>query len=201
MLRAFIAIEIPEQIVAKIAAQTAELRRAVGHSVRWVAATNFHLTLKFLGDIASSQVEPLARALEAETRKHPPFEIGVGGFGAFPNLRRPRILWVGVLAPSILGTLTHQIDQILQPLGQSAESKKFSPHLTVGRVRESVSPAEAQTLGRALQDLQIGQLGTFAARSIHLFHSELQQGGPVYTRLFTSALGGQLSHEVKPESA
>ena len=200
MLRAFIAIELPHQVKEKIAAQTAGLRRKFGHSLRWVTADNLHLTLKFLGEIASIQIDPLAQALETESKQHQPFEITIEGLGCFPNPRRPRVVWVGIVAPPALPRLVERIETAIGPLGFAAEERPFSAHLTIGRVREQLSAADLLSISETLQDTPIGRLGTFTAATVHLFRSDLQPGGPVYRSLSTSALGGKPIHEVKPES-
>src|SRR5258706_6034300 len=190
LLRAFIAIEIPNEIKVEIASQTAGLRRAIVHSVRWVAPENIHLTLKFLGEISSTNIDFLDQALKTESGQHAPFEITVRRLGAFPNLRRPRVIWIGLDTPPDLGKLRYNIEAAAARLGYPADDKPFSAHLTIGRVREQISTTEAQSLRNALENTKIGLLGTFAAKFIHLFRSDLQPGKPVYTCLFTTALGG-----------
>jgi len=190
LLRAFVAIEIPEEIKTEITRQTDGLRRAAARSVRWVAVENTHLTLKFLGDISSSNLEFLMQALKTECAQHAPFEITVGGLGAFPNLRRPHVLWIGVDAPSDLGRLQHNIEASTSQLGYPADDKPFSAHLTIGRVRQQTSSSEALALRQALENGKIDILGKFAAKFVHLFRSDLHPEGPVYSCLFTTALGG-----------
>jgi 2'-5' RNA ligase len=190
LLRAFIAIEIPEEIKKEIAGQTVELRRVVGRSVRWSATDHIHLTLKFLGEISSSNLDFLTQALKTEAGQHAPFEMTVGGLGAFPNPRRARVIWIGLDAPAALRRLQHNIEAATARLGYPAEGKPFSAHLTIGRVREQISSAEAQSLRNILESTNVGIFGTFAAKFVHLFRSDLQPGGPLYTCLFTAALGG-----------
>jgi RNA 2',3'-cyclic 3'-phosphodiesterase len=190
LLRAFIAIEIPEEIKKEIAVQTGELRQVVGRSVRWSATGHIHLTLKFLGEISSSNIDFLTQALKTEAGQHAPFEMTVGGLGAFPNPRRARVIWIGLEAPAALGRLQHHIEAVTARLGYPAEGKPFSAHLTIGRVREQISSVEAQSLRNALENTEIGVLGTFAAKFVSLFRSDLQPGGPVHACLFTAALGG-----------
>jgi 2'-5' RNA ligase len=190
LLRAFIAIEIPEEIKKQIAGQTVELRRMVGRSVRWVTPENIHLTLKFLGDISSTNIDFLAQALKTEVGQYLPFEIDIHGLGAFPNMRRPRIIWIGLNAPADLTRLQHNLETAAAHLGYVSDEKPFSPHLTIGRIREQLSSDETQSLRRALENARVGVLGKFAVKSVHLFQSELKPGGPVYTCLSTALLGG-----------
>lgn len=190
MLRAFIAIDIPEEIKKQIANQTAELRRMVGRSVRWVAPENIHLTLKFLGDISSANTDFLTQALKAEAGQHLPFEIGVDDLGAYPNLRHPRIIWIGLNAPANLGRLQHNLETVTARLGYISEGKPFSPHLTIGRVRDPISPDETQSLQSALGNAKVGSQAKFIVESVHLFQSVLKPAGPVYTCISTAVLGG-----------
>jgi RNA 2',3'-cyclic 3'-phosphodiesterase len=188
LLRAFIAIEIPPEIKKTISAQTANLQKDSASSVRWVASENIHLTFKFLGEISAANVEILAQALKTECEQCHPFEITVEELGCFPNSRRPRVLWVGLVVPQELNRLQRQIEAVTSRLGYATEEKPFSPHLTIGRVREQASSAELQALHTLLEQTRIATLGTFTVREVHLFKSDLKPSGPVYTRLSTALL-------------
>jgi 2'-5' RNA ligase len=188
LLRAFIAVEIPPEIQQAIAEKTASLQKSAGRSVRWVTRRNLHLTLKFLGEIPLSNVDLINRALMAEAGQHSPFKIEIGNLGAFPNVKRPRVIWIGLEAPPDLKTLQHGVESALERLGYAAEAKPFSPHLTIGRIRDQVSPDELQSLRAALASIQIGKLGTAQVESVHLYQSDLQPGGSIYTRLFSAPL-------------
>ena len=189
-LRAVIAIEIPQEIKSQIAGQTAELRQSVGRNVHWVMPENIHLTLKFLGEVSSTNLDLLSRALTTEAGQYFPFEVGVQGLGAFPNLRRPRVIWVGLQVPAELARLQHSLETATSRIGYTGDDKPFAPHLTIGRVREQAASNETQCLRNALENTKVGPLGKFAVKSIHLFQSELKPGGPVYTCISTAALGG-----------
>ncbi len=191
MLRTFIAIEIPEEIKKAISSQSAGLRKALGGGVRWVAPENVHLTLKFLGDISPANVKMLTQSLEAEAGLHEPFTVKVGNLGVFPTPRRPRVIWVGLDAPAGLPRLQRGIEAMTARLGYAAEDKPFSPHLTIGRVRDQVSADEMQSMRAALENTKVGALGTFEVAAVHLFKSDLQPGGAVYMRLFTARLGNK----------
>jgi RNA 2',3'-cyclic 3'-phosphodiesterase len=190
LLRTFIAIEIPAEIKKAISLHSSDLRQTLGRSVRWVAPENIHLTLKFLGDTAPSNIAYLSQALQVETGQYAGFEVKVGMLGAFPSPRRARILWVGLDAPPILSRLQHGIEAATAKLGYPPEDKSFAPHLTIGRVRADVSASELQTIRAALENIKVNTIGTFTAKSVHLFKSDLQPGGPMYTCLFTAQLAG-----------
>lgn len=189
LLRAFIAIEIPSEIKKAIAAQTASLQTSAGRAVRWVTTENTHLTLKFLGEVSQTNVDMLSQALQGECGQLAPFEISVGGLGSFPNARRPRVIWIGLQAPAELNKLQHKIDSATDRLGYTPEDKPFSPHLTIGRVREQASADDLRQLHASLDGMTIGTLGTFTVKTVYLFKSDLQPAGPIYTHLFSAQLG------------
>jgi 2'-5' RNA ligase len=191
MLRTFIAIELPGDLQIEISQIIGRLQNKAGKSgVRWVSAENIHLTLKFLGDVSSSAITDIQELLKLEAAHHHPFTATIGGVGAFPNQKRPRIIWLGVNSPPELASLQHGIESALAKLGYLLDERPFSPHLTLGRVRENASTTELAALASALKDIQIGILGKVTVDNIHLFKSDLQPGGSVYTRLCSA----QLSH-------
>ena len=103
----------------------------------------------------------------------------------------PSDIKTGLEAPPGLGKLQHSIDAATNRLGYSSDDKPFSGHLTIGRVRQQSSSAEMAGLRSALEKTKVGLMGTFSAKSVHLFRSDLQPDGPIYTCLFTAALGGR----------
>ena len=189
LLRAFIAIELPKHIQDAVEKQTARLRQTLGKDViRWVPTQNMHLTLKFLGDIATSHVEFLKQLLAREAESHPQFDMQIGGLGSYPTSRRPRVLWAGLHAPADLISLQKSIEAGTTRLGYEQEEHAFSPHLTLGRVRQTTSPAEIQKVRSALDTIQLGNIGTARVDSIHLFKSDRQRSGSIYTKLFSASL-------------
>ena len=191
LLRTFIAIEIPQHIHKAIEDRTAGLKAALGPSlVRWVPVENIHLTLKFLGDISPANVELLAQMLTQEARQQQVFEIRFEGLGVFPNPRRPRVLWIGIQAPASLEALQHGIEAAITRLGYPGEARPFSPHLTIGRVKQNVGGEGMQSIRSAVQATHIGALGTAQVTNLALFKSELKPTGAVYTRLLAAPLAG-----------
>jgi 2'-5' RNA ligase len=160
--------------------------------VRWVPPGSLHLTLKFLGDIAASSVPQVAAAVQSAAGQASAFEVGVGGLGAFPNMRQPRVVWLGLHAPPALLELQRSLEAGLARLGYAPEGRAFSPHLTVGRVSRSAGSRERQALGRALAGETVGSLGVFRVDAVHLYQSVLQPGGAVYTKLHSGRLRGDV---------
>lgn len=193
LLRAFIAIEIPPSILDAIQKETADLQRASGAGVRWVPCSNLHLTLKFLGGVSPANLDLLTQMLAAEAAAHKPFDLQVGGLGSFPTPRRPRVIWIGLSAPAALESLQRGIEAASARLGYAEEDKPFSPHLTIGRVKQQTSSSELQTVRAALERTQVGSLGAARVEAVHLFKSDLCSTGAVYTRLFSAPLGATSS--------
>jgi 2'-5' RNA ligase len=120
---------------------------------------------------------------------HPEFQISVGGIGAYPKIRRPRVIWIGVEAPSELIHLQRSIEAQTARLGYAKDRRSFSPHLTLGRVSRNATPREVRQIGNVLAETKIGFLGVTPVKEVHLYRSDLKPGGAVYTRLFTTPLG------------
>ena len=189
LLRTFIAVEIPPEIHQAIEKKTAPIQATLNKSlVRWVPTNNIHLTLKFLGDVSPTNLEMLAQMLNVEVAQHQAFEMAFGGLGAFPNPRRPRVIWIGIQAPAGLEALQHGIEAAAATLGYPAEQRSFSPHLTVGRVKQKVGSAGMQKIRAVLEETKIGSLGTTQVTAVHLFKSDLKPTGAEYTRLFSAPL-------------
>jgi RNA 2',3'-cyclic 3'-phosphodiesterase len=197
-IRAFIAIELPETLRRELDSITHKLQEqcaAAGgegarKAVRWVPASNIHLTLKFLGEVSTANVQALARMLKTEATRHIPFDIEIAGLGAFPNVRRPRVIWVGSEAPPNLAALQRAIEAETRALGYPTEERPFSPHLTLGRISQNATPPEATAVAHALSAVQVGSLGCVHVNQVHLFQSDLRPTGAVYTSLYAFHLGG-----------
>lgn len=190
-LRAFIAIQVPQEIKTQIMSQTVELRRQAGRSVRWGSAENIHVTLKFLGDVSLKQVDLLSQMLNNLAQTYPPFDVVADGLGIFPNLRRPRVIWVGLHeANSQLTKLQQSVEAAAAQLGHAPENKSFSPHLTIGRVREPLPAQELLALQDAFKGATVQLKESFTIRSVDLMRSELKPAGPLYTCLSTAVFGG-----------
>ena len=177
------------EIIQRLEEVAGQLKqRLAGMQIRWVPVENIHLTLKFLGDVSMTNLEVLKKILLSESSNHPTFEMSVGELGAFPSLRRPRVIWVGITAPSELNALQHGIETETARLGYQHENRDFSPHLTLGRVSRNASSQEAHQIGQVLDSFKVGFLGATRVREVYLYRSDLRPGGAVYTRLMTAAL-------------
>jgi RNA 2',3'-cyclic 3'-phosphodiesterase len=188
LLRTFIAVEIPLPVREAVCKVTTLLQKRTGSVVRWVPLENMHLTLKFLGDVSPSNVEMLCQILRAEADHFHSFDLRLNGLGSFPNLKRPRVIYVGIQAPATLEALQRGIESASRRLGYESEERTFSPHLTIGRVKQNVTGLEQQSIRRLLEETRIDLPGTARVDSVHLYKSDLKPTGSVYTRLYSAPL-------------
>lgn len=191
ILRTFIAIELDAALRAALSRVQGKYKRQIAPAdVRWVAAENIHLTLKFLGDTPRSRLPEIAAALQAACASHAVFEISLEGRGCFPNFQRPRVIWVAVRdRGQALARLQADIERQVAPLGWPTEARGFSPHLTLGRVTRGVSHTAEAEIGRIVEKSVVEQIGVQRVAGVSLIQSDLQPAGPIYTRLFHVSLG------------
>lgn len=187
-IRAFIAIELPGEIQAQLGEIVAKLQRTSPKAVRWVPPENIHLTLKFLGNVSPNNLNNLVQVLKNEAARHRRTRFCVSGCGAFPNRLHPRVIWVGITATPELMDLQHGVDRETGRLGYPSEERKFSPHLTLGRVSQHASPADVRQVADALAGITVGELGVVQVNEIVLFRSDLKPGGALYSSLYRAAL-------------
>ncbi len=189
VLRAFIAADLSPVVREAVARVSAHLRQQLaGLPLRWVAPENMHLTLKFLGDVSARNLRLLEKMLAGEAAQHQAFEFGVGTLGAFPNIRHPRVIWVGVRGPEALQRLHEGIEAAMARLGYPREQRPYQPHLTLARVVRNAPAEVIRRVSRVLRTEQVGYLGSVRVEAVHLYRSDLGPQGPRYTRLFTASL-------------
>jgi 2'-5' RNA ligase len=189
-VRTFIAIELPEPILARLEELQARMREDVPPGLlRWVRPAGIHLTLKFLGEVPLTQIEVLSGALQEACAPHGGFAFRIAGLGCFPNPRRPRVVWVGVEEPSgALARLQRDVERALSPLGYPPEGRPYSPHLTLGRVKGHGREA-LEALGAYVSRSAV-TVGQVQASAVHLMRSDLRPSGAVYTELAVAPLMG-----------
>lgn len=183
MLRCFAAVEVASPVVRRaLEGAQLELRRAFGTPapVKWVPAHQFHLTLKFLGEVAPEAADRAVGALQRAAGRQSAFTVRLAGLGAFPGAGRPSVLWAGVGGGAAeLGALAEAVEGEMAQDGFPRERRPFSPHLTLGRVREgsrvpaAIPQALAASAGRAF--------GEWRVVRVVLMRSELTPRGPVYS--------------------
>jgi 2'-5' RNA ligase len=178
-VRLFIAVNLPDEMRNKIWEATVPLRED-GDSIRWVASEGMHLTLKFLGDVTADREDAVGRALERSASGVTPFVLRLGGFGAFPNVRRAKVIWVGCEAPSPLQLLHRQVEGEMGEIGFEQEARSFHPHLTLGRVRRQADSKHVRGVVSIFERLNF--TGEVPVCSVELMQSELTPAGANYTK-------------------
>lgn len=194
LMRAFIAVELPGAVKSALVRLQGSLMPSEHPFVKWVDPDGIHLTLKFLGNIAAGRIPELTKAISEAARGMAPFRLELGSLGAFPNLRAPRVIWVGLGGEiASLITLQKNIESALISLGFAPEDRAFSPHLTLGRVRERTSPSERRRLGEVVASLKAEAISPFRVDSLSLMRSRLTREGAFYNCLASVPLGSGLS--------
>lgn len=161
-------------------------------AVTWVKPHLIHLTLKFLGDTPQIQIARLAEALSRIAVQSASFTLTTTQLGCFPNLRQPRVIWVGLDQRSTTHLLQLQkaVEAATVPLGFPTEARPFSPHITLGRVRREVSSTVAAQVGQVVNSTGPSDPATDAIQAVILMKSDLQRSGPIYTPLHKAVLTG-----------
>jgi 2'-5' RNA ligase len=182
-VRLFVALEIPSAVRDNLAAMIEELRAADAaakkNKARWVRAGNLHVTLKFIGNVGAGKLDAIRTAL-GEVSGGGAVELRFRGLGFFPNEKRPRVLWAGIVASPNLAPLAAGIDARLEKLGIPSETREFAPHLTLARFDP---PGISETLRAAAQENVAREFGAVRTGEFHLFESKTRPTGAEYTRL------------------
>jgi len=176
-MRLFIAINIPKKERQKIHRSARKLREQ-DYPVRWVPEDLFHLTLKFLGTVRPENVPEIEGTLAGVAQSTQPFSLEIGGFGAFPTIRRPRVLWVGVEPSPALRCLKQDLEWALSEKGFEREARAFHPHFTLGRATSD----EGAGAYRGLDDLasELSYQSGADVKRVDLMESHLSPSGPRY---------------------
>jgi len=189
VLRAFIAIELDGASLRALGALQQRLKKTPGaQHVKWVAPESMHLTLKFIGDLDSGRVAQVLDAMRHACDGSAPFELILQGLGAFPNLNRPNVIWAGVSGQvASAARIARRLEDECVGLGIERETRPFSPHLTLGRVKREVGPGELAQVGdsirRSAAGVGVGEIGRFGVRAVYLMRSDLKPTGAVYSSL------------------
>jgi RNA 2',3'-cyclic 3'-phosphodiesterase len=177
-MRAFIAIDLPDALHAALAEAQQNFRSAA-RDARWTRPEGIHLTLKFLGEISDAQLKQVVEAL-SQLGPFAPFSVEIKGFGCFPQVRRPRVFWAGVVAPPALAELVTHIESRMEKVGFAREDRAFSPHLTLARFQV---PRPQPALEAAISAHANTPLGSFNASEFFLFESKLSPQGAQYRKI------------------
>jgi 2'-5' RNA ligase len=181
MMRAFIAVEI--EVFSGIQDFVRDLKGCPAR-LKVVEPENMHITLRFLGDISEKKAADLSDALKI-LEKEPAFEFRVCSAGAFPNVKNPKVVWVGIEEDGRLSELQRKVEDVCEGLGLGREKREFSPHLTVARVKDR-HPVGIRPVIERYRD---AEFGTVRVNEIKLKKSTLTPEGPVYEDIAVFSLG------------
>ncbi len=182
-IRAFIAIELPDELKIELGRLETQLKSGRPPGVKWVDPDSIHLTLKFLGNIAIDNTGEITRAMEEAAGAVPPFHLDVKDLGVFPNLKRVQVAWVGISGEvDKLGQLQQGIESNLVHLGFAPESRPFTSHLTLARLRNQVSLDERQRFGQLIAGTRF-EAGGIDVDTVSLMRSQLTRAGALHSRI------------------
>ncbi|MFH0816810.1 MAG: RNA 2',3'-cyclic phosphodiesterase [Methanobacteriota archaeon] len=181
--RAFIAVEVGG--MSRLLDMDEELKRTHG-DLKIVDADNIHMTMKFLGNVDEAAGEKIVKAMKAAVKKFEPFDMVVRGVGVFPSEDDIKIIWVGVDDPKPLAKIYDNLEKSLKKLGYEPESRAFTPHVTIARVR---SPKNRLRVKEIVDAHKEDEFGVIKVDTLFLKKSFLTNEGPVYTTVGTARLG------------
>ncbi len=180
VVRTFVAVLIDEGIRERIADVQSRVKE-LATDVKWVAPDNFHVTLKFLGNVREDALPEVYSSVEQAVRGLEPFDLSFSGLGAFPSARRARVVWVGIEnGVDRLRAMAALVEESLAKLNFEKEEKEFRAHITIGRVKTSRFLDE---LARGIGEVDARELGVQRVSSVAVMKSELRRDGPIYTSL------------------
>ncbi len=183
-VRSFIAIELPDELKLGLAQLEAQLKMSKQPWVKWVDPYSIHLTLKFLGSIAVDRISEIVGVMKEAIQGIPPFRLEVKDLGVFPSLRRVQVAWVGISGEvDKLSQLQQHLESHLARLGFAPESRPFTPHLTLARLRNRASLDERQSFGQLIATTRFEATYTIKVDAINLMRSQLTREGAIYSRI------------------
>lgn len=184
-IRTFVCIEIDDELRRKMSQVSARLSVA-GADVKWVAERNIHLTLKFLGGVEETAIPEVCAAVGKVAGEYEGFDVKIAGLGTFPPGGNPRVIWCGLEEPSgALEKIYYALDEALAPYAEKEEHRKFSPHITLGRVG---TPRRREEMQRLIDENRALEIGAQPVERVTVMMSELTPKGPFYTPLGVAPL-------------
>ena len=190
-LRLFVAISLPDTVKEEIAKAQREMRSVLpGSFMRWTKREQFHLTLKFLGNVAEARVGELTEALRGACNPFPSLKLRAERIGFFPDMRSPRVAWAWVHdEKELLPRLQQAIEASVQPFTRERAEKNFTGHVTLARI-QGIKRPQAEMLSKFALGVTERFFGEWMADKVELIRSELSPGGARYTTLTEFPLSG-----------
>lgn len=184
-MRLFLAVNLPKKEKDRIYRSARPLRER-DVPVQWIDAEHYHLTLKFLGPVRAERLDAIEEVMQKVADNTQAFAGSIAGFGAFPTIRRPEMLWAGIEATPEMRCLKQDLEWGLADLGFERETRAFHPHIALGRATGEGGAGAF----RGVDDLvaEMSHSGEFMVRSIDLMQSKADRSGPRYTVLRSTRL-------------
>jgi 2'-5' RNA ligase len=190
-LRVFIAVELSAEVRRWLAQVRAELEsRLPAGPVRWVQIDGIHVTMKFLGEVAADRIAEIHVAMDQAAAGRRPFLLTISGAGCFPNTSRPRVVWAGVDPAPDLQAIQQRLEDNLARSGFAREQRRFAPHLTLGRVRDTATAGELRQIGSVVEAVPAETGIGMQAEGLTLFRSVLRPAGAEYSVVHRSPFSG-----------
>ena len=187
-IRAFLAIDPPENILQAMSRLQEKLKREISGRISWTKPQGQHLTLKFFGDISTEDVKNICSAVQNRATSEQSLNLKIEKLGVFPGARRPLVIWCGVTDDvEKLSGLQKQLDSDFAGIGFPRENRPFRAHLTIGRIKD---PSVLTGISEALTKYNAFAAGEFSCKELILFQSRLTPQGAIYTKLAEFALSG-----------
>lgn len=188
-MRTFIAADLSPEILTKVEKIANDLKQMLpGGTIKWVSTDKMHLTIKFIGDIHKNKITRVKDLMTNTLKEQSSFKIGVQDLGTYPHINNPRVIWLGIMQGAPLIEIHNRLDEALTELKVRPDRRKYSPHLTLARVRRDTGRDTVKEIGEILSQFKVDSLGTITISEITLYKSKLTPKGPEYTPLHVVSL-------------
>ncbi len=178
-MRTFIAVDVPDEVKEQIGEYIQSIKTTMDKNIKWVNPKNLHFTIKFLGEIRKSELPALKDCVQRTAAEFDRFLIELSGLGVFPNENNPRVFWVGTdIGGDSMLDIFHDLENMLEKCGYDRDSKTFSPHLTIGRVKKYKKATMPERI------IDFDHAG-FEAKGLSIIKSTLTPDGPIYENIFS----------------
>ena len=190
-IRVFVAVDLSEHVLEKVRAHVDHLKTDISAGIDWVNATSMHMTLVFIGNVESQRIPAICQAINGATDSICPFRVWFYELGAFPNINKPRVIWLGMQhVPSELISLHAKIIEELRSVNFLIETRpRFTPHITVGRIiKRAHRDIYGANIGQVLENYELSDGISAGIDKVRLFRSDIGKAGVVYLPIYTRLL-------------
>jgi len=185
MIRSFFAIPLSTKINDRIFVEMSKVKNLLlGAPIKWVEPQNLHLTIKFLGNSTIKDLNTIVDHVQKEIQFFKDFQLSFHSFGAYPSVKNPKVIWVGCDSNEQLQRLFKIIEDISSNFNIPCEERLFSPHITLGRVKNIFTKEESEVFTKTISQLRTIKFGTQDVNGFSLIRSDLRPSGPIYTPIY-----------------